>query len=632
MKTIHLIPRKNSEDVKYHRGMNLKMIPELHAIKRTKHYIFLYSPLKSRIHVLSAGEFKKMKKGELSEEEMRKFFEDGILIPADEDPYPPKIDINSVTLKIFFTNRCNLNCIYCYRKDTRSWIDNSFEGIKNFMNFVRNRWGKDAFRAISYYSSGEPTMAFQLMRRTHEYFKKMSGNEYSASLVSNGTFSKEVADWVMENDIIIQISCDGPPHIQDAQRPFANGKGSSFLVERNLKYFIRKGYKKMGTNSVITKHTLKHMEEIFNYFFRMGVPKIGFGYAYSVWHNRSLEPDMIEFAKNSLKVFELAEHFNIVPKIPLFRPVPSRRFCAAGTMLTVHEDGKIGTCNRAGHDSKSSRFFVIGDYNKNNVNIDEKKRVSIANRDVEKLDRCKKCAFRWNCRGLCPFDLIDTYGSPEPRGEKCEATKYFLRKLLDYRIERDFRKIKPALELMNGKMYYSMNFHRFELTTVTNEDEVKPNSFIKIDRRMNFNNLLKNILRARDSYGYKTCIFLLSFGIDNTVNRSYGEKIVKLLEKLREEKVFFVVTRPICRKVLGSAYTEITKKFNIPDNWFESVELFTLKGKYALWGDGNKIEIKDEMCREDLYKIIRDGIERPPFFKKCKFCVYLLRGDCPYMI
>ncbi len=633
MITIQSFPTKrvNSREENYEKGdMNLKLIPELSIIKKTENLIFLYSPLKAKIHILSKEEYDKIKNGKLNEKEREYLFESGILIPENSSPYPPKINIYSVGLKIFLTSRCNMRCKYCERNIVRVGIDNSFEKIKKFTDFVKKRWGQTAIQEISYFGSGEPTLAFQLLQKIHEYFKSISKKEISFTLVTNGTFSKEIADWIIKNGIVTQVSCDGPPYIQDVQRPFVGDKKSSIAVEKTLRYFVKKGYNKLGTNSVITSYSLDKMEEIFNYLFRIGINAIGFGYAAIAEHiNKDLEPNIMRFAEKNLKILELAEIYHVKLRSPLLRIRPSRRFCGAGTMLTIHENGKIGTCNRAGILFPASRFFIIGTINKNGVKIDEKKRESIAKRDVEEFKNCKKCNFKWNCGGLCPFELLSDYGSTEPQGEVCRAMKYFFRNLLKYRVEKEFRKIKPALEIINGNMYYSMHFNKFRLNVTANENEIKPNSFIKIRRGVNFDVLFKNILKARDSNGYKTCVFLLSFILDEkSLNSNYGRKIVKFLKKLKEEKVFFVVTRPLCRKLFGNKYAKILEKFEIPKNWFESVELFKLKGKYAVWKKGNKTEITEETTREELYKKIIDRVEKFPPFDSCKLCIYRLRGNC----
>lgn len=624
--------RKKSSE-KYNEDIILKIIPELHVIRKTDSLYFLYSPLNLRVYILSKDEYNRLLNRNLNKDEERLFFENELLIPEKKDSYP-STDTNSIEPIFFFTNKCNLKCIYCFSKGGDKKTDSSFERIKCLTDFWKNRKQKYKKKNITFFSSGEPTLVFPLVKKTYDYITSVFKGRINTTLVSNGTFSTHIADWIIKNNIKLQISCDGPPYIQNFQRPMRGRRNkSSQIVEKTIKYFVKRKYKNFNTHSVITKHSLNRMGEILNYFYRLGVSNIGFADAFEYGRATSkyLSPNKVELAKESLKIIELSDEYGIVSKSPALLLRVRSKFCGAGTMLVLLENGKIMTCNNAIYNDKVSKFFTVGKYDHKNkqIIVNEKKRDMIANRTAESIKECKNCIFKWNCGGDCPFLAFIKNNTIFSPGDKCPGIKYTLENFINYKIAKEFFKIRPALEIIGNELYYSMIFNKFKLHTALSEKDVEPNSFIKITKDTDLKFLFKNIVKARDSYGYKTCVFLLSFELsEKNLNRNFGDEVLKFLKELKREKIFFVITKPLCRHLFGKNYDKILKEFKIPKNWFESVELFRLKGKRAVLINGKSIKIDEKTRRVDIYDEFEESERNALPFEKCKYCIYNIRKKC----
>lgn len=616
---------------KYNENTILKVIPELHVIRKTDNLYFLYSPLNLRIYVLSKDEYDRLLDGKLDKEEERLFFENRLLIPEKKNPYPVT-DTESVAPVLFFTNKCNLECVYCFSRGGDKKIDNSFERIKCLIDFWKNHKQKFKKKGVSFFSSGEPTLVFPLVKKTHNYIASVFKEKINTTLFSNGMFSTRIADWIIKNNIKLQISCDGPPYIQDFQRPMKRGGNkSSRIVEKTIRYFVKRKYKRFNTHSVVTKHSLNRMEEILNYFYRLGVSDMGFADVFE--YGRATSKDLLfsdmEFAKKILKITELSDEYGITSRSTVLLLRVRSKFCGAGNMLVLLENGKIVTCQNA-VDGKVLEFFTVGEYDHKNkqIIINGKKRNMIANRTVESIKECKDCIFKWNCGGDCPFTLFIKNNTIFSPGNECPSIKYALENFINYKIAKEFFKMKPALEIIDNELYYSMIFNKFKLHTSSSEKDVEPNSFIEITKDTNLKILFKNIVKARDSYGYKTCVFLISFKLyERNLNRKFGDEILKFLKELKREKIFFVITNPLCRHLFGEDYNKVLREFQIPKNWLESIELFRLRGKRAMLINGKSIKIGEKTRRVDIYDKFKEG-ERRVLFEKCRYCVYRIRKSC----
>lgn len=96
--------------------------------------------------------------------------------------------------------KCNLNCPYCYVprlgiKPEYYEIDIEF-AIAGMEDFFR----ENDSRTIRFFGAGELTMAFNKMKEIRKQAYKIVGNDLKVELQTNGYFSKEVADWIWNND------------------------------------------------------------------------------------------------------------------------------------------------------------------------------------------------------------------------------------------------------------------------------------------------------------------------------------------------------------------------------------------------------------------------------------------------
>jgi uncharacterized protein len=162
--------------------------------------------------------------------------------PICSDPanYEKKIQ----QLVIETTSDCNLRCVYCnftYQAGEHARQSNSLEVLTDSVNYFLDHSGEGEHRVISFYG-GEPLLAIDNIRLVLGILEKR-GLKDSVELVldTNATLvDDEIVELIASNDIRLQISLDGPEHVHDANRVFANGKGSHATVMQNIKRLSKK--------------------------------------------------------------------------------------------------------------------------------------------------------------------------------------------------------------------------------------------------------------------------------------------------------------------------------------------------------------------------------------------------------
>ena len=137
---------------------------------------------------------------------------------------------------LFLTMSCNLRCDYCYiQRNSQSM---SGETLAKAVNFAFQMAQADDRLDIGLFG-GEPLLNPQLVMKTVTMVERKiesAAQDVRLSLVTNGTLlNDEILSYLRQHRVILQVSCDGAPQVQDKHRLFPNGTGSSALVEANLK-------------------------------------------------------------------------------------------------------------------------------------------------------------------------------------------------------------------------------------------------------------------------------------------------------------------------------------------------------------------------------------------------------------
>ena len=160
---------------------------------------------------------------------------------------------NLYELSLVVTERCNLRCSYC--PFSRSSFSHShFRTHRNFdmpreiANYALDYFYEHASADTAFgFYGGEPLLNFPLIKYVVEEIRENKPDWKGLfSITTNFTvYSREISDFLAENNFLLVVSLDGPEQIHDRYRKTASGKSTFKIVishlndlkERHPQYF-----------------------------------------------------------------------------------------------------------------------------------------------------------------------------------------------------------------------------------------------------------------------------------------------------------------------------------------------------------------------------------------------------------
>ncbi|MGM5480742.1 MAG: radical SAM protein [Nanobdellota archaeon] len=254
-----------------------------HKIKTTTDNYFVINPLTGKWSITTDN-----KKGiidEIEEEKEHKFLED-------------KLDM----IILNTTKKCNLGCIYCSNGEKETEDMNISVGKKVIERV--EEYNPSSMRIV--FHGNEPLLNFKFIKQ-FSYLARRSKTPFRLSLQTNGTvFTKEILDYLKNQAIEVSFSMDGKESEHNLQRPYKNSeKGTFKKIQRDIKK-IREFQNYIAPITVVTKHNVKKLPEIYSYYKNKNYDRVQFtlvqplGYA----STSELIPDQEELFQSMKKVIE----------------------------------------------------------------------------------------------------------------------------------------------------------------------------------------------------------------------------------------------------------------------------------------------------------------------------------------
>lgn len=345
-----------------------------------------------------------------------------------------------VVFSIFLNEGCNLGCKYCYINSNTKVLPKlkliDFNFVKKaILDFFNN----NKSRQIRFFSSGEPTMAFEYLRTVRDWIFNVSGGTATFEIQTNGYFSDQVAEWLSDNIDTIWISYDGPRDAQNYYRPTLDGKESASVVEKNIRFLSKNPKLILGIRSSVGTRNLYLQREMIDFFYSFGIKVIMLNHIFpSVSGDEGFKDDLnlMEFAKEFLKARKYALSKDIFYGNMLAvnfdeKTDISCRACVPYPHLTV--DGYISCCDMAcsGNDHKM-KDLIYGRYNKekDEIEYDQAAIEKIRSRKADNMPHCKDCEVLYNCAGACLGEALNETGSIfGVKPDVCKAIKFLAKNM-----------------------------------------------------------------------------------------------------------------------------------------------------------------------------------------------------------
>ncbi|AEF96095.1 radical SAM protein [Methanotorris igneus] len=229
------------------------------------------------------------------------------------------------------TDRCNLNCTYCYSLNKNN-KDMEFRIAKKAINYLLNFDDNIKIQ----FTGGEPLLNFKLIEKVVNYTEDKGNFRYA--IQTNGTLLSDYIEEIKELNINVGVSIDGL-EVNDVLRPYKEG-GSSTLDTLKGIYLLKEYNIPFGVTIVITNKNLPHLEEFVNYLIALGVKSFSFDL---------LKPKKREDLKLMPNIREFEKVLNNLSKYPVYiKNLYQRKwdycFLNRGDLLFVNEVGDIYPC------------------------------------------------------------------------------------------------------------------------------------------------------------------------------------------------------------------------------------------------------------------------------------------------
>lgn len=331
-------------------------------------------------------------------------------------PRPSEGELAPAFLGLLPTRGCNLGCRYCgfmLAGGSAAAMDPALahDAVNWYMDWVREA-GRP--HAEIHFFGGEPFCAPEVLDVSVHLARIRAaeiGCQVRFEVATNGVFSESRAHWAADNIDTIVLSMDGPPDIQDRNRPYRDGQGSSGMVARTAR-ILSEDSAGFHIRSCVTADTVKRMPELAAWFCREYVPQgvcfepMQFPVLYQGKTPIGLDPpDPWEFGRNFIRAATiLAAHG--VEAVYAAADLRKTRvsFCpVAHDAVIVSPDGVVSACyllreewEARGLDLIFGRIAPTGA-----LEVDEQALGVIRGLNVWSKPACASCACRWHCAGGC---------------------------------------------------------------------------------------------------------------------------------------------------------------------------------------------------------------------------------------
>ncbi len=302
---------------------------------------------------------------------------------------------------IHLTDKCNLNCTYCYENKRNN--DILFEDIKNLIDYEVSQ--KQKYSIIIFYG-GEPLLQKNMIKDTINYINsKKSKTNFYYGITTNGTLlDDDFIKYMKENKFVnIAYSIDGTQETQDLNRKTVDGKGTFDIVKENAKKLLN-SFDEVIAMSVITRNNLSNLYKNVEYLIETGFKCINLLFDYSQdWQDEDLD----EIKKQYSRIAEIYAN-KILQECDVSIPLLDDKIrtyikdeyncnddCKLGMKtINVGTDGNFYPCMQFVNNKK----FIIGNC-KDGIDINA--RTNLIKNSMQENETCKSCAIRKRCKHTC---------------------------------------------------------------------------------------------------------------------------------------------------------------------------------------------------------------------------------------
>lgn len=375
-------------------------------------------------------------KDRYSEEELRDALDDvmeitrngQLFVPDSYEAFVPVVKQRKTVVKamcIHIAHDCNLACRYCFAEEgeyhgRRAIM--SYEVGKKALDFLIANSGNRRNLEVDFFG-GEPLMNWQVVKDLVAYGReqeKIYDKHFRFTLTTNGVLlNDEVQEFVNREMDNVVLSLDGRKEVNDAMRPFRNGKGSyDLIVPKFQKLAESRNQERYYVRGTFTRKNLDFSNDVLHFadlgFKQMSIePVVGDEKDPFAIREEDLPQIFEEYdklAKTMIEREKQGKGFNFFHFMIDLEggPCISKRLsgCGSGTeYLSVTPWGDLYPC----HQFVGQEEFLMGNVDDGIVKpeiADEFRGCSVYTKE-----KCRDCFAKFYCSGGCMANAYNTHGT-----------------------------------------------------------------------------------------------------------------------------------------------------------------------------------------------------------------------------
>lgn len=332
--------------------------------------------------------------------------------------------VRDTTLEFMYlllTDGCNLRCTYCFEEAPEvSNFKPTFmnkevaEKSIDYFDYLANKYGKPNSKKIVHIYGGEPLLNKEVARHAISYItalnKRYGFEKYETVIVTNGTLIDEnMAQFLVENQVSIGISLDGPRDINSIYRKSSEKESSQKVIDAYR--LLKKHGAKLGLSATLTPAVIDDFDRVLDFFIKdLGIQD---GISFNILHYSPSIPVNSDYfekaAKCLIRAFEKFRSLGIyedrmMRKAEAFvgRKAMFADCGVIGNQIVVAPDGKIGVCQDF---VKPRTYFEGSVLNKDYDPLRSGLFNGWNNRSPLFMDQCINCEAVAICGGGCPASV-----------------------------------------------------------------------------------------------------------------------------------------------------------------------------------------------------------------------------------
>lgn len=326
-------------------------------------------------------------------------------------------------LTVYLSNQCTLRCSYCFAAPARTAARSDGRLQPDAFAAAAERVGRncaDKGRALhlACHGGGEPTLHWALLLRLVAISKAVAERHavpWSGYIATNGVLPPRRAREMAAIFGHVGLSCDGPPDIQDRQRPSSDGAPTSVCVRRTA-VAVKEAGARLDLRATITPETVFRQAEILEYLVaELGADSVTFEPVYRPGagdgedRHGGLDPE--EWAGHFMQARREALRRNIALNFSGFRPEEHHGpYCnTLRQSLHLTPDGRATNCFLVVDGSAPDHSaHIIGGFDRHSglFLLDPARIASLRECASRIAPLCQTCFAAYHCARSCPDECV----------------------------------------------------------------------------------------------------------------------------------------------------------------------------------------------------------------------------------